>query len=408
MFILEAPYASDLMLDWLEGSQHPVLENGFARQLVDQGRCLNLVDDEAAIQRANAGERVYSSSENGLAWVVENVRNENLLRCIRLCKDKAETRRALAGIDTAHFFLECTMDELLSIDPTSLSFPLVVKPAVGFISFGVHVIPTADAWDGVISQFKSEMERGSVHPESVVGTGRFVLEGYLSGQEYAVDIYFDAQGMPVILNIMQHDFRDVSDTSDHLYFTGKDIIERAEPHLRAWFERANEVFGFRDFCAHVELRVSHAEGEDPICAMADIANVHAIELNPLRFAGFCGTDMGYYAFGIRTYEYFLNDQRPDWEAIFSDDYPDAVTAMSVLDAPAGWHAGCAIDFDAIECAMTAGGTLENIFELRKLDPDVHGVSCFPLYRIPEGHAGERIRDFVLNFNADEFLIEPSA
>ena len=405
MFILEAPYASDLTLEWLEDSQHPVLGNGFARMLADSGCKLNLVGDEEAVQRANGGERVYSSSENGLAWVLEHVQDDNLRRCIHLCKDKAETRRVLAHVDAAHFFRECTMDQLLSMDTSALSFPLVVKPAVGFVSFGVHVIRDADAWDDVICQLKTEMERGSVHPQSVVGTGRFVLEGYLSGQEYAVDVYFDAQGEPVILNVLQHDFRDSSDTSDHLYFTGMRIIGQAEPHLRAWFERANEMFGFHDFCAHVELRVSHASDQDPLDAMADGSNIHVIELNPLRFAGLCGTDIGYYAFGIRTYEYYLNDIKPDWDDVFGGLRPDEVAAMSVLDAPTGWREGCSIDYDAIERGVTADGALDNVFELRKMNPDVHGASCFPLYRIPSGPMGEQVRSFVLNYDAEAFLLE---
>ena len=405
MFILEAPYASDLMLDWLEGSQHPVLDNSFARELVEAGRDLNLVSDDEAAALVNGGQRAYSSSENGLAWVLDHTEDANLHRCISLCKDKASTRRALASLDSSHFFRECTMEELLALDPARMSFPLVVKPAVGFISFGVHVIETAGDWDTVIAQLKAEMAQGSVHPESVVGTGRFVLEGYLSGQEYAVDVYFDAQGAPVILNVMQHDFRDAADTSDHLYFTGKRLIQVAEPRLCAWFERANEAFGFRNFCTHVELRVSHAQDQDPLDAMADTANIHVIEFNPLRFAGLCGTDMGYYAFGIRTYEYYLADREPEWDAILGADYPDELTAMSVLDTPASWKPGCAIDYDAIERAMTAGGTLDNVFELRPMDPEVHGIACFPVYRIPAGEEGERIRSFVLNYEGDKFLIE---
>ena len=33
MIVLDEPYASELLVSWLEESQHPVLDNGFARSL---------------------------------------------------------------------------------------------------------------------------------------------------------------------------------------------------------------------------------------------------------------------------------------------------------------------------------------------------------------------------------------
>ena len=76
------------MLDWLEASQHPTLSNEFARSIATQGRSPNLVDPTDVAARIDAGERVYSSSESALEWVLTNVHDEHLLRCIRLCKNK--------------------------------------------------------------------------------------------------------------------------------------------------------------------------------------------------------------------------------------------------------------------------------------------------------------------------------
>ena len=116
MFILEGPYASGIMLDWLEESQHPVLDTEFARLQVEGGRILNLVKSAQAAERIDDGERLYTCSESALEWVLANGHEQNLLRYIRLCKDKAETRRALAANDPRHFFRECTMDELVAIE----------------------------------------------------------------------------------------------------------------------------------------------------------------------------------------------------------------------------------------------------------------------------------------------------
>ena len=50
MIIIDAPYASAPLLDYIEESQHPVLANDFSRSLAD-ARSLNLVDDAEAVRR---------------------------------------------------------------------------------------------------------------------------------------------------------------------------------------------------------------------------------------------------------------------------------------------------------------------------------------------------------------------
>lgn len=44
MIILDEPYASVPLLDWMEASAHPVLTNEFTEKLTAGGRALNLVD----------------------------------------------------------------------------------------------------------------------------------------------------------------------------------------------------------------------------------------------------------------------------------------------------------------------------------------------------------------------------
>lgn len=44
MIILDEPYASVPLLDWMEASAHPVLANEFTEKLTAGGRALNLVD----------------------------------------------------------------------------------------------------------------------------------------------------------------------------------------------------------------------------------------------------------------------------------------------------------------------------------------------------------------------------
>ena len=91
MVILEEPYASPLLVEWLASSQHPVLDNDFARSL-QASHPLNLVGAKECARRLSSGERVYTSSENALSWICDNVDNADLVRVIELLKDKAALR----------------------------------------------------------------------------------------------------------------------------------------------------------------------------------------------------------------------------------------------------------------------------------------------------------------------------
>lgn len=76
-----------------------------------------------------------------------------------------------------------------------------------------------------------------------MGNAVFILEQYITGEEYALDAYYDENGRAVLLNIMKHDFACSSDVSDRLYYTGKEIIEKTSPGLRIFSTRQTVLCG---------------------------------------------------------------------------------------------------------------------------------------------------------------------
>ena len=57
-----------------------------------------------------------------------------------------------------------------------------------------------------------------------------------------------------------------------------------------------------------------------------------IEINPMRFAGWCATDIVHFAFGINPYEYFMEQIKPDWTGILADK-AEKTYSIIVLDKP---------------------------------------------------------------------------
>ena len=225
MIVLDEPYVSEPLVDWLEQSQHPVLDNDAAAALAAGGRRLNLVGEDEAARRIDAGERVYTNSENALAWIADHTANTSLARAIDLFKDKAAMRRALAGLDPDLFFKTCSIDELFKLDFSRLPAPFVLKPSVGFCSVGVYAVADREGWERALADIqKNAASWHDLYPESVIGMGSFILEGYIDGTEYALDAYFDEQGRARILNVLRHDFASAEDTSDRMYVTSAAIV----------------------------------------------------------------------------------------------------------------------------------------------------------------------------------------
>ena len=73
---------------------------------------------------------------------------------------------------------------------------------------------------------------------------------------------------------------------------------------------------------HIEIRVT-SEGK-----------IIPIEVNPMRFAGWCTTDVAKYAWGINVYECFYNQRRPDWNNILANAGKE-VFYFSMAEVPAG-------------------------------------------------------------------------
>lgn len=380
MIILEKPFVSDELKAYLESSGTAVLKNGTALEAAETHR-LNLIDDAEARERLAAGERVYTTSENALDWIYANAAGTPLTATIDAMKNKASMRRLLKSVYPDFFFEEIEAENLKNVKFENLPCPVVLKPSVGFFSVGVYTIRTREDWERALSDIeKTSADWEKLYPESVLGNGKFVIEKYIHGEEYAADVYFDDSGNAVILNILKHDFSSESDVSDRLYYTSKQIIEEKLAPLTEFFNRVNAVLGAKNFPAHVELRI---ERDGRICP---------IEFNPMRFAGCCCTDVGLFAYGIRTYDYFLQNKRPDWESLL-EGKDGKVYTMCVLNKPVPCPPIRDFDYDAL-CSK-----FENVRCLRKFDYRENTVFGF---LFSETKNPEELK-FIVNSDLTEFI-----
>jgi hypothetical protein len=157
-----------------------------------------------------------------------------------------------------------------------------------------------------------------VFPESVLDGAEILIEELIVGDEFALDVYFDEGGQPVILNIMAHEFKDRADTGDLLYYTSAALMRAKLPEFTPLLQKMGELFGFRDFPAHIEFRV---QGDASQHTSAASPRAIPIEINPLRFAGFCTTDIVHHAYGLNSHRAFLLEEKPDWDQLLGRAMP---------------------------------------------------------------------------------------
>jgi len=96
-----------------------------------------------------------------------------------------------------------------------------------------------------------------------------------------------------------------------------------------------------------------------------------IEVNPMRFAGWCTTDLAYYAYGINVYEYYIKQLEPDWKEILKDK-KDKIYSIVVADIPNNIET---TEIDEIDYQRFYSH-FNKVLEMRKIDYRLHPVFAF--------------------------------
>ena len=264
MFILNNPYVSEFLVKTIKENNYSVLDYGLAKNYFSQ-------NELTSSENAKNISKFYLNSEDSIDWIFENLAESNLTSLIKLSKDKASFRKMLSEIYPDYFFKEISLADLKNLDSITLKYPFILKPSVGFLSFGVYPIYNKNDFQSVISKIDSDIEKlKGIFPKSVVDCTNFLIEEMIDGDEFALDAYFDNDGKATILNIFQHPFLDSNDVSDRVYFTSKKIIQK---YLKPFEELLNKIGvagNYKNFPFHLELRVG-SKGIIPI------------EINPMRF-----------------------------------------------------------------------------------------------------------------------------
>ncbi|MBM9520662.1 ATP-grasp domain-containing protein [Desulforhopalus vacuolatus] len=323
MFLLDKPYVSDFLKRTIKENAIPVVDTIESREL-GLLKGTNIISEETAKLEAENNPLIYTNSENTIGWISENLSFTDIPQKIELFKDKYKFRELISDLFPDFFYKKVDFNSLDEIDISSFPFPFIIKPSVGFFSMGVYKVNAGEEWSEVKEKIKNEVSKAlKIYPDQVISYTSFIIEQCINGEEFAIDTYFDSQGDPVILNILQHAFSDDSDVSDRIYMSSKEIIKNNFEDVYSFLKKIGELAQVKNFPCHVELR-KESDG-----------TLIPIEINPMRFGGWCTTpDFTYSVYGINSYLYYYNQQKPDWDKVL-EGKDNKVFSLIVLDNSTG-------------------------------------------------------------------------
>ncbi|SNR41905.1 ATP-grasp domain-containing protein [Lutibacter agarilyticus] len=325
MILIDKPFVSDFLIKTIKEFNFPVVATSTAKEMISD-ETIHWVSEEDAIQqyKENQNSPIYTNSENAINWIEKNLTFSELPSKIKRFKNKIKFRELIKNAYPNYFFKGVKYQDLQQLSFHDLQFPLIIKPTVGFFSLAVHKIDNWSEWKAILPIISKEItEFKAMYPKEVVDVTDFIIEEFIKGEEYAIDCYFNANGKVVILNIMHHTFSSEKDVSDRVYATSKKIITAYFSEIEQFLQLIGNKAQLKNFPMHVEVRIN-AEG-----------NVIPIEVNPMRFGGWCTTgDISFYAFEFNSYQYFLESKTPNWTKIF-DKIGNKKYNLIVLDNNSG-------------------------------------------------------------------------
>jgi len=370
LIIIEKPYVSELLIDTIVQNDWTVLDNDALEIANIEDGVLKKFDEESAKAYYSRIEHplVYSNSENAIRWFTANLPESNFSKTLTIFKDKSIFRDTFKDLFPNFRYQEVKFEDLSKIPLESLQFPFVIKPAAGFMGFGVHIVYDDKDWRTTLSALEGEMQYAKkLFEENVISSTRFLIESYIQGDEFAIDAYYDKDGHPVILNIFQHPYLDSKDTRNRIYITSAGIMMKYMAKFAFLLKQIGDKIDVKNLALHMEVRVTDDE------------EILPIEVNPMRFSGWCTTDVAKYAWGINVYEYLLNQQKPDWNEILSKANK-GVYYFSMAEVPEGMDRSKIKSFNYEKFLAN----YSNVLEVRRINPRNN-----PLFAIIFGQTNDK-------------------
>jgi len=253
----------------------------------------------------NQNDKLYVQSQSSLELVMERMRCPKRLHAIELLSDKSQCRSMMKPLFPNFYFNTSNLSEITENMFVS-SRKYVIKPSKGFFGIGMKILEKPADIHRLKDEIQQELELNcQIFSESVFSREQMIIEQFLEGNEYAVDMFYSEKGEPIITNITYHPLPRKAAYHHVLYYTSYWIFQQLYSQIESFFIRLNSLLNIYAFPIHAEFKLEEGKA------------LQAIELNPLRFGGFGLGDLSYYAYDQCPYFHFFQDQKYNWKRIWN-------------------------------------------------------------------------------------------
>jgi len=191
------------------------------------------------------------------------------------------------------------------IGDLKISGKKVMKPVKGCFGTAVKIIDEQSDLHQIAQEIKKEISRNSsVLSESVLSQTEFIIEDFIHGEEYAVDMFYDSKGNPHIVNIYYHPLPKHLEYLHMIYYTNKAIFDKVYADALTFFRKLNDKLNIKNIALHSEFKLSQ--------------HLVPIEINAMRFGGMGLGNMVYHSLNVNPYWHFIQEQSPDWAKIWEN------------------------------------------------------------------------------------------
>lgn len=252
--------------------------------------------------------KIYLTDESSISIVLSRMKDYKKAETINNIKDKFICRELTKNLYPTLFFKSINVNQLhlLNIKENE---KLVIKPRKGFFGAGVKVVDSSTDLYKIQSEIKDEVIQNSkTFSPDVFSADEMIIEEYIDGEEYTVDMYYNSKGDPIIVNLDHHPLSINPEYFHLLYFTSKEVFQENYQEIVSIFSLLNKTLKLKDIAIHAEFKKCNGI-------------LVPIEFNILRYGGFGLADLPYNAFGSNSIKHFFDGTAPNWKEIWRK-YPN--------------------------------------------------------------------------------------
>lgn len=251
--------------------------------------------------------RVAITTEAAMPEVLRRL-DDDRRAAIETLKDKVAFRTALEDRYPDLDIRSVTLDELPSLS-VAKGARYVVKPARGVFGTAVHEVDDATDLVALRDRIHAEVARGAeVLSSAALSADTLIVEPYIAGEEYAVDVVYTMEGDPIVVGAYRHPMPENPAYLHVVYHAGADVLADVHDEALAFYRHLGETLDLHGMAMHGEFRLTPSGRLVPI------------EVNSMRVGGMGLGNMLYHTADIDAFHHFRAGTAPDWSSVREDDH----------------------------------------------------------------------------------------